>query len=75
MRLKSLHLREQNGFKSQKRKDEVHSFKIRSLEAREYRTKLAILTAEARLTLAQSKIPPPPPSNHQEIPREAVAQG
>jgi len=56
MRLKSLRLREQNGFESQKRKDEVHSFKIKALKDREYRNQLAKLEAEARLTLAQSKL-------------------
>jgi hypothetical protein len=59
MRLHSLRLREQNGFESQKRKDEIHAFQIRALADREYRNKLAILEREARLTLAQSKIPPP----------------
>jgi hypothetical protein len=60
MRLKSLRLREQNGFESQKRKDEIHSFKIKALQDREYRNKLQILEREARLTLAQSKLPAPP---------------
>jgi len=56
MRLKSLRLREQNGFESQKRKDEIHAFKIKALEDREYRNKLLILEREARLTLAQAKL-------------------
>jgi len=56
MRLKSLRLREQNGFESQKRKDEIHAYKIKALKDREYRNKLLILEREARLTLAQSKL-------------------
>ncbi len=56
MRLRSLRLREQNGFESQRRKDEIHAFQIRALKDREYCNKLAILTSEARLTLAQAKL-------------------
>jgi hypothetical protein len=56
IRLKSLRLREQNGFESQKRKDEIQAFKIKALQDREYRNKLQILEREARLTLAQSKL-------------------
>jgi hypothetical protein len=56
MRLKSLRLREQNGFESQKRKDEIHTFKIKALKDREYRNQLLILEREARLTLAQSRL-------------------
>ena len=56
MRLKSLRLREQNGFESQKRKDEIHAYKIKALKDREYRNKLLILEREARLTLAQAKL-------------------
>jgi hypothetical protein len=56
MRLKSLRIREQNGFESQKRKDEIHAFKIKALTDREYRDKLQILEREARLTLAQAKL-------------------
>jgi len=59
MRLKSLRLREQNGFESQKRKDEIHAYQIKALQDREYRNNLQILEREARLVLAQSKIPPP----------------
>jgi hypothetical protein len=56
MRLRALHLREQNGFESQKRKDEIHAFKIKALKDREYRNQLAVLEAEARLTLAQGRL-------------------
>jgi len=56
MRLKSLRLREQNGFESQKRKDEIHTYKIKALKDREYRNQLANLEREARLTLAQAKL-------------------
>jgi len=45
-----------NGFESQKRKDEIHAYKIKALKDREYRNKLQILEREARLTLAQSKL-------------------
>jgi hypothetical protein len=56
IRLRSLHLREQNGFESQKRKDEIHAFKIKALKDREHRNQLHILEREARLTLAQAKL-------------------
>jgi len=49
MRLKSLRLREQNGFESKKHKDEIHTFKIKALQDREYRNKLEILARETRL--------------------------
>jgi len=75
MRLKSIRLREQNGFESQKRKDEIHAFKIKALQDREYRNKLQILEREARLTLAQSKLTqqptPPPAPPTEEIARQA----
>ncbi len=72
MRLKSLRLREQNGFESQKRKDEIHVFKIKALKDREYRNQLQILEREARLTLAQSKLPAPPAPKTEEISRPAT---
>jgi hypothetical protein len=56
MRLKSLRLREQNGFESQRRKDEIHAYQIKALKDREYRNQLQILEREARLTLAQAKL-------------------
>jgi hypothetical protein len=56
MRLRALHLREQNGFESQKRKDEIQAFKIKALQDRERRNQLAILLAEARLTVAHAKL-------------------
>jgi hypothetical protein len=56
MRLRALRLREQNGFESQKRKDEIQVFKIKALKDREYINQLTILEREARLTLAQSKL-------------------
>ncbi len=74
MRLKSLRLREQNGFESQKRKDEIHAFKIKALKDREYRNKLQILEREAKLTLAQSKLPQPPPVNETKASQSAGAQ-
>ncbi len=72
MRLKSLRLREQNGFESQKRKDEIHAYKIKALKDREYRNKLQILEREARLTLAQSKLPATPAPKTEEISRPAT---
>ncbi len=63
MRLRSLRLREQNGFESQKRKDEIHAFKIKALKDREYCNELQILEREARLTLAQAKLSKEPSSN------------
>jgi hypothetical protein len=56
MRLRALRLREQNGFESQKRKDEIHVFKIKALQDREYRNQLAVLESEARLTMAQARL-------------------
>jgi hypothetical protein len=70
MRLRSLRLREQNGFESQKRKNEIHSFQIKALQDREYRNKLAILTAEAHLALAQSKLPKPEQASATPITKE-----
>jgi hypothetical protein len=78
MRLRSLRLREQNGFESQKRTDEIHAFKIKALQDREYRNKLAVLESEARLTLAQARLNKqhllnivPEPLNSEEIARQA----
>ena len=53
MRLRSLQLRERNGFESQKRKDELHAFKITAAKARELRNKLAVHEAALRVTTAQ----------------------
>ncbi len=68
MRLRSLQIREKNGFESQrrrKRKGRVcsHEFKIRALQHREKLFELAIRIAEAKLQRIQTpKIPNPPPS-------------
>jgi hypothetical protein len=56
MRLRALHLREQNGFESQKRKEQIHAFKIKALKDREYRTKLAIWESETRLNMAKIEL-------------------
>jgi hypothetical protein len=59
MRLRSLQIREKNGFESQRRKEAEHDFKIRALQHREKLFELAIRTAEAKLQRIQtSKIPP-----------------
>jgi hypothetical protein len=56
IRLRGLRLREQNGFESQRRKDEIHAYKIKALKDRELRNRFAVLEAECRLTTAQSKV-------------------
>jgi hypothetical protein len=53
MRLRSLQLRERNGFESQKRKDELHAFKIKAAKARELKNKMAVHEAVLRVTTAQ----------------------
>jgi hypothetical protein len=53
MRLRSLQLREQNGFESKKRKDELHAFQIKAAKARELKNKLAVHEAALRVTTAQ----------------------
>jgi len=74
MRLKSLRLREQNGFESHKRKDEIHAFKIKALQDREYRNKLQVLEREARLILAQAKLSKEQPACEAENTPAAGAQ-
>ena len=56
IRLRSLRLREQIGFESQRRQDEAHVYKIQALKDREMRNRLAVREAEGRLTLVQSKL-------------------
>ena len=56
MRLRSLRLREQNGFESQRRQDELHAYKIQAMKDREYRNKLVIQEKEARLLLAEARL-------------------
>jgi hypothetical protein len=56
IRLRGLRLREQNGFESQRRKDEIHAYKIKALKDRELRNQYAVLEAECRLTLAQGRL-------------------
>jgi len=53
MRIRSLQLRERNGFESQKRKDELHAFKMKAAKARELKNKLAVHEAVLRVTTAQ----------------------
>jgi hypothetical protein len=61
MRLRSIQIRERNGFESQRRKNAEHEFKIRSLQNREKLQDLAIRIAEARLKRLEPKETPPPP--------------
>jgi hypothetical protein len=58
MRLRSLQLREQNGFESNRRKDELHAYKIQAAKDRERRNKLVLEEKERRLALVQSKLTP-----------------
>jgi len=61
MRLRSLQLREKNGFESQRRKEAEHEFKIRALQHREKLYELAIRASEAKAKLAEDKLKPPKP--------------
>jgi len=56
MRLRSLQLREKNGFESQRRKEAEHEFKIRALQHREKLYELAIRAAEAKAKLTEDKL-------------------
>ena len=56
IRLRSLRLREQNGFESQRRKEELHTLKIQALKDRETRNQFAMLEAQARYSLAQMRL-------------------
>jgi len=54
IRLRSLRLREQNGFESQQRKNAEHGYRIRALQHREKLHELAIRIAEAKLKRLES---------------------
>ena len=56
IRLRSLRLREQNGFESQRRKNEEHIYKINTLKNREKLQELTLRTAEARALLAEERL-------------------
>ena len=56
IRLRSLRLREQNGFESQRRKNEEHIYKISALKKREKIQELNLRTAEARALLAEERL-------------------
>ena len=56
MRLRGLRLREENGFESQRRKNEEHAYRIRAMQNREKLQELAIRTAEAKAKLQESKL-------------------
>ena len=56
MRLRSLQLREQNGFESNRRKNELHTYKIQTAKARELKANLVIQEKELRLKLTESKL-------------------
>jgi hypothetical protein len=56
MRVRSLQIREQNGFESQRRKEELHVLKIKAMKEREIREKFLRLDAEAKLIYSQAKL-------------------
>jgi hypothetical protein len=56
IRLRSLRLREQNGFESLRRKNEEHVYKINTLKHREKLQQLAVRTAEARTLYAEERL-------------------
>jgi hypothetical protein len=56
IRLRSLRLREQNGFESQRRKNEEHIYKINALKKREMIQELNLRTAEARALFAEERL-------------------
>jgi hypothetical protein len=56
IRLRSLRLREQNGFESQRRKNEEHIYRISTLKNREKLQELSLRTAEARALLAEERL-------------------
>jgi hypothetical protein len=58
IRLRSLQLREQNGFESNRRKDELHAYKIQAAKDREKRTQLVIQDKELRLQIMERKLNP-----------------
>ena len=49
LRLRGLQLREQNGFESNRRKDELHAYKIQAAKNRELKMQLTIQVKERRL--------------------------
>jgi len=55
MRLRSIQLREKNGFESQRRKEAEHEFKIRALQHREKLYELSIRASEAKIRLAEAR--------------------
>ena len=56
IRLHGLRLRQENGFESQRRKNEEHAYRIRALQNREKLQELAIRTAEAKAKLHEAKL-------------------
>jgi hypothetical protein len=56
IRLRSLRLREHNGFESQRRKNEEHVYKMNALKHREKLQQLAVRTAEARTLYAEERL-------------------
>jgi hypothetical protein len=56
IRLRSLRLREQIGFESQRRKNEEHIYKINTLKHREKLQQYAVRTAEARTLYAEERL-------------------
>jgi hypothetical protein len=62
MRLRSLQLRVQNGFESNRRKDELHTYKIQAAKDREFKLNLVIQEKELRVELAGRKLAAKPPA-------------
>ena len=72
LRLRALRVREQNGFESQRRKDEEHKYKIRTLKHRETIQELAVRTAEIKLALFERKLTLAKPANPAPMPETIV---
>jgi hypothetical protein len=73
IRLRSLRLREANGFESQRRKNEEHDHRMQAFKHRESLQQFAIATAEAKLALIQRKLEAVKPANSAPQPDEALA--
>jgi hypothetical protein len=56
IRLRSLRLREQNGFESQRRKNDEHIYRISTLKNRQKLQELAVRAAEARALISEQRL-------------------
>lgn len=72
IRLRSLRLREANGFESQRRKTEEHEHRMQAFKHRESLQQFAISTAEAKLALVQSKLAAVKPAQPAPQPDEVI---